>query len=223
MRKVLVILLSLIVLVACGTNNESTKKEEEKATNGEKTETSEDGASLDVDKNLLSVEITVPANMVEDIADTVAQGEEEGFQVTENEDGSLTYKMSKARHKELMGELKANFQETLDEIASSEDFASIEEIKANDDFTEFTMVVDKEKYENSMDVFATIPLGMAGAIYMLFDGQEPDSNFNIQIHMESLENGEVFDTVKFPEDFENEETEQLERRKLMASSKINFI
>lgn len=207
MRKVLVILLSLIVLVACGTNNESTKKEEEKATNGEKTETSEDGASLDVDKNLLSVEITVPANMVEDIADTVAQGEEEGFQVTENEDGSLTYKMSKARHKELMGELKANFQETLDEIASSEDFASIEEIKANDDFTEFTMVVDKEKYENSMDVFATIPLGMAGAIYMLFDGQEPDSNFNIQIHMESLENGEVFDTVKFPEDFENEETE----------------
>lgn len=207
MRKVLVILLSFIVLAACGTNDESTKKEEEKATNGEKTETSEDGASLDVDKNLLSVEITVPANMVEDIADTVAQGEEEGFQVTENEDGSLTYKMSKARHKELMGELKANFQETLDEIASSEDFASIEEIKANDDFTEFTMVVDKEKYENSMDVFATIPLGMAGAIYMLFDGQEPDSNFNIQIHMESLENGEVFDTVKFPEDFENEETE----------------
>lgn len=207
MRKVLVILLSFIVLAACGKNDESTKKEEEKATNGEKTETSEDGASLDVDKNLLSVEITVPANMVEDIADTVAQGEEEGFQVTENEDGSLTYKMSKARHKELMGELKANFQETLDEIASSEDFASIEEIKANDDFTEFTMVVDKEKYENSMDVFATIPLGMAGAIYMLFDGQEPDSNFNIQIHMESLENGEVFDTVKFPEDFENEETE----------------
>lgn len=221
MRKVLVILLSFIVLAACGTNDESTKKEEKKATNEEKTETSEeneDGTSLDVDKNLLSVEITVPANMVEDIADTVAQGEEEGFEVTENEDGSLTYKMSKARHKELMDELKENFQETLDEIALSEDFASIEEIMANDDFTEFTMVVDKEMYENSMDVFATIPLGMAGAIYMLFDGQEPDSNFNIQIHMENAENGEVFDTVKFPEDFEDEESQQMERRKLIASS-----
>ena len=186
------------------------KRKKRKQLTKKKTETSEeneDGTSLDVDKNLLSVEITVPANMVEDIADTVAQGEEEGFQVTENEDGSLTYKMSKARHKELMDELKENFQETLDEIALSEDFASIEEIMANDDFTEFTMVVDKEMYENSMDVFATIPLGMAGAIYMLFDGQEPDSNFNIQIHMENAENGEVFDTVKFPEDFEDEESQ----------------
>lgn len=44
--------------------------------------------------------------MIESTDESIAKAEEEGLKVTENEDGSLTYKMSKSKHKEMMNEIK---------------------------------------------------------------------------------------------------------------------
>ncbi|GAA0307963.1 hypothetical protein GGQ92_002579 [Gracilibacillus halotolerans] len=210
MKKILFILLSLIFVAACGSTEESSSSEteqEEEKTAVESTE-EEEASDIEVDKNLLSVEIDIPANMVDDIETTIAQGEEEGFEITENDDGSLTYKMSKSRHKELMTDMRTNFEETFNEFVNSEEFPSIQDIQPNKDFTEFTMVVDKNLYEESFDGFASITLGMAGAMYIVFDGQTPSDDFNILIDIEDAETGEVFDTIKFPEDLNTEELEQ---------------
>ena len=214
MKKILFILLSIVFVVACSSNDETNKEVEQEdkpatESNEEQAEDDEgqDVAEVEVDKNLLSVEINIPANMVEDIEKTIAEGEEEGFEITENEDGSLTYKMSKSKHKELMAEMRANFEETFDEFTTSEDFPSIQEIQPNKDFTEFTMVVDRDLFEEGMDFFATISLGVAGGMYMVFDGQTPSDDFNILIDLEDADTGEVFDTVKFPDDLNTEEQE----------------
>ena len=218
MKKILFILLSIVFVVACSSNDEAnneveqeenptTESNEEQESHAAEDEAAQDVAEVEVDKNLLSVEINIPANMVEDIEKTIAEGEDEGFEITENEDGSLTYKMSKSKHKELMAEMRASFEETFNEFTTSEDFPSIQEIQPNKDFTEFTMVVDRDLFEEGMDFFATISLGVAGGMYMVFDGQTPSDDFNILIDLEDADTGEVFDTVKFPDDLNTEEQE----------------
>ncbi|MFS0750574.1 hypothetical protein [Oceanobacillus sp. 1P07AA] len=202
MKKVLfLVLLSflMISLAACG--SDSTQQEEASAET-ENEESKKEDESVEVDKNLLSVEVNIPASMIESSEETIANAEEEGLEVTENEDGSLTYKMSKSKHKEIMDEIKTQLNQTTEEITSSGDYPSVQNVTANDDFSEFTMVVDQEKYENSMDGFAAITLGFSGMFYQLYDGVSED-DYNIIIYVEN-ENGEVFNTINYPEDMESD-------------------
>ena len=157
MRKFSFILGLLVIfgLTACSSNEETSNKpkKEEKKTE-EKT--------VEVDKGLFNVEITLPASMFEGedsekvIADAKADGVSE---VTKNSDGSYTYKMSKAKHKELMTEVEKGIVESVEEMKTSGDFTSIKDITYNNSFKEFTIIVDKEAYENSMDGFGVFTLG----------------------------------------------------------------
>lgn len=202
MKKVLILVLFsflTISLAACG--SDSTQQEQASAET-ENEESKKEDESVNVDKNLLSVEVTIPASMIESSEETIANAEEEGLEVTENEDGSLTYKMSKSKHKEMMDEIKTQLNQTMEEIISSEDYPSIQNVISNDDFSEFTMVVDQEKYENSMDGFAAITLGVSGMFHQLYDGVA-DEDYNIMIHVEN-EKGEVFNTINYPEDMESD-------------------
>lgn len=202
MKKVLfLVLLSflMISLAACG--SDSTQQEEASAET-ENEESKKEDESVEVDKNLLSVEVNIPSSMIESSEETIANAEEQGLEVTENEDGSLTYKMSKSKHKEMMDEIKTQLNQTTEEITSSGDYPSVQNVIANDDFSEFTMVVDQEKYENSMDGFAAITLGFSGMFYQLYDGVSED-DYNIVIYVEN-ENGEVFNTINYPEDMESD-------------------
>src|SRR5690606_39726518 len=80
--------------------------------------------------------------------------EEEGVkEVTKNDDGSITYKLTKERHKEMMDEMKKEIDTSIEEMKSGDDFASIKDIKHNDKYSEFTVVVKKEDFENSFDTF----------------------------------------------------------------------
>ena len=60
----------------------------------------------------------------------------------------------------------------------------------------------EEEFEETLDGFATFSLGIAGLYYQLFDGVDPD-DYSISMHMEDSETGETFDTVVFPDDFED--------------------
>ena len=165
MKKCMYLLLSLVIvlLTACSSDDK-----DEKAEKGDK---------LAVDKGLLNVEITIPASFFEgqDLDTVIADAKKDGVsEVTKNDDGSLTYKMSKSKHKELMKELKTNIQKTIDETKNGEDFPSIKDIKANKSYSEFTLEVDQSAFENSMDGFATLTLAMSGMFYQLFDGVDSD-------------------------------------------------
>ena len=205
-----ILALLLIVLTACSSNEQDGKNanSEASANQTEKSEEqSKDGGKLEVDKGLLSVEVTMPASMLEgqDTEEAIASAKEQGIkEVTENEDGSLTYKMSKSVHKEMMNEIGTSIKETIDETKNSEDYVSIKDITHNDSFTKFTMVVDQESYENSMDGFAALTLGMSGMIYQIYDGADPDK-YTVTISLKDEASGEVFDEIVYPDALEENE------------------
>jgi hypothetical protein len=208
MKKIILIvaLICMFVLTACGNDTDEKKVDENTSTETDSANGSEQ--NVEVDKNLLSVEVTIPASMVESTEDTLAAAEEEGLKVTENEDGSLTYKMSKAKHKELLSEIGSQIDQSIEEYKTSGDFVSIQDVVANKDYSEFIVVVNEADYENSMDGFIVLGLGVSGMMYQLYDGKSAD-NYNVEINVEN-ENGEVLSTVNYPEALEELENMEVE-------------
>jgi len=202
-KMLFAILMSVMfTLTACSPSNDSNKEEKQA---GEKTE--ESGGALEVDKGLLTVEVTIPATFIEgeDIDNVVAEAKKDGIKdVTKNEDGSVTYKMSKAQHKKMMKEMKTSVTTYVDEIVNDEDFASIQDIKHNGSFSEFTVVVDKAAYENSFDGFAMLGLAMSGMYYQAFEGTNADK-LNVTVHSKDASTGEIFGTTVYPDALEEME------------------
>jgi Adhesin P1 N-terminal domain len=195
----------LALLSACSSADEEKANQDQSGKeNGE-----ESSENIDVDKGLLNVEITLPASFFEDEADlesTKADAEKEGIKVTKNDDGSLTYKMSKAKHKEMVQEMETEMVASIDEMKNSEDFTSIQDITYNDSFSEYTMIVDKETYENSFDSFAVFGLGLSGMYYQLFNGVNPE-DYKVKIMVQDADTKEVISEVIYPDDLEESEGE----------------
>ena len=199
------LLLTLLTLAACSSKDDANEKADNSKQEDKKTE--ETSGAVAVDKGLLNVEVTVPASFLEgeDIDTVVAQAKEDGIKdVKKNDDGSVTYKMTKAQHKEMMQEMKASVTEYVDELINDEDFASIKDVEYNKDFSKFTLEVDKEAFENSFDGFAAMGLAMSGMFYQVYDGVDAEK-LNVTIDTVDQSTGEVFGTVNYPEAFEDME------------------
>lgn len=192
--------LAVLALAACGADKEASKTSSDK-----KESETEDFA---VDKGLLNVEITMPASFVEgdDVDATIKEAEAEGIKVTKNEDGSLTYKMSKSEHKKMMKDIKTNAEKSIDEIKTDGTFPSVKDITYNNSFSKYTLTVDKAAYENSMDSWSIIGIGITGMMYNLFNGEDMDK-MKINIDVKDEATGEVFDTTVYPDDLEEVESE----------------
>ena len=197
------LLLTLLTLAACSSKDETGEKVDNSKQEDKNTE--ETGETVGVEKGLLNVEVTVPASFLEgeDIDTVVAQAKEEGIKdVKKNEDGSVTYKMTKAQHKEMMKEMKASVTEYVDELIKDEEFASIKNVEVNKDISKFTLTVDKEAFENSFEGFAVLGLAMSGMFYQVYDGVDAEK-MNVTIDTVDQSTGEVFSTVNYPEAFED--------------------
>lgn len=209
MKKLFILPLTLLLgllLVACSQDKESDSGK--KTVNADKTaeETSKD-ESLKVDKGLLNVEVTIPASFYEgqDIDKAITEAKEEGIKdAVKNDDGSVTYKMSKSVHKKMMKELKESVLKTVEELKTSDDFTSIKDVTYNKSFTEFTLTVNKGEFENSFDSMASMGLAIVGMYYQLFGGMDPEK-FKVTVIFKDESNGEVINTVVYPDDLNNEE------------------
>ncbi|WP_338651670.1 hypothetical protein [Lysinibacillus sp. Y5S-8] len=197
MKKLLIlplILLLGILLVACSQGDDSGKKKEGADKASEET--------LKVDKGLLNVEVTIPATLYkgQDIDSIISEAKNSGIkEVIKNDDGSLTYKMSKSEHKKMMKELKERIVKSVEELKTSEDFASINDVAYNKSFSEFTLTVNKEKFEGSFDALASFGLALAGMYYQLFNGADVE-HYKVTVYIKDESNGEVFDTMVYPDE-----------------------
>ncbi len=186
-------------LAACGSDDSNKAKNDNKPAE-------EENESIEVNKKLLSVEVTIPSFFFEedgelDVDKVIADAKADGIdKVTYNEDdGSFTFKMSKSKHKEVMEETKTELVASIDEMIDSGNFSSIQDIKYNKSFSKFTMFVERDAFENSIDGFATLTLGLSGMMYQLFDGVDAE-DCKVTIDIKDVETGEVFDSVVFPDD-----------------------
>ncbi len=160
---------------------------------------------IEVDRSLLSVEITIPASLASetDVDGLVSDFSAEGIDVSDarqNADGSITYKMSRGDHRRLLTSLRESFVESFEE--ADEDFDSVQSITFNDDLTRFRITVDRPAFENSFDGFVVfLPLFAAG-IYAAFDGRDPEG-MRIDIDYIDAATGEVYDTFVAPDDLQD--------------------
>lgn len=161
-----------------------------------------DLGDVEVDRNLLSVDITMPASIFEgdDPPDIVDAAEAQGIQETIlNPDGSVTYRMSRAGHREMLEELCTSMAESLDRLGG--EFASVQAINHNEDFTDIEIRVDREAYENSLDGFAMFEIAIGAGYYQLFAGADADS-YRVVVNTVDADTDETFDTFIYPDDGE---------------------
>lgn len=209
MKKLVALLAaSLLVLGACGNEEAAPAEETENQASTETVDTEEtesEEGGVNVDKGLFNVEVTLPASFFEgeDLAEVVANAEADGIgEATANDDGSVTYKMSKSKHKEMMEEMAASVEETKTDLVESGDFPSIKGVETNKDYSHFTLSVDREAFENSFDGFATMSVGMVGTLYQLFSGVQSD-DLEVLIEVKDVDTDEVISSVVYPEALED--------------------
>ena len=174
MRRILLITLCTVLCLSTG----CTKKKDDSGDTPLPSASSET-QSVQVDENLLTVEITVPKDFVEEgtTQETLDASLAEGIQsATLNEDGSVTYVMTKARHREMMKEMAEEIDKQMEEMVTSGQFPQLTEIKAEDDYWKFTVTTTAQSKEG-LDIysnFSVISFYLFGGMYNSFNGTQTD-------------------------------------------------
>ncbi len=186
---------------------DTTETEESTAEEETEEEESEDSGQVEVDENLLTVEITIPADYLgEDITqeDLDQAVEENGYiSAVLNEDGSATYVMSKSKHEEMMQEMSASLEETLNGLVGSEDYPNITSITHNDDYTSFTVTTTNTELDLA-ESYMVIGLYMYGGLYNTYNGNEVD---NIHVDYVNADSGEIISSADSKDMADSEESE----------------
>lgn len=150
-----------------------------------------------VDENLIMVEVTIQSDFLDEASrpsETLTKEQiEMGYTAVKiNGDGSVTYKIRKSAWRKILEEFRQDMKKTVDETAG--EYAFIDKITYNEDFSEFTVSVDRAKYENGFDNAICLSLYIGAGYYQMFDLKEPKCTFSIT----DASSGETIDTLVYP-------------------------
>lgn len=141
-------------------------------------EATEDGGGLEVDRGIFNVTITIPAEFMDEgktQADYDAQAAENGYKsATLNDDGSVTFVMTRAQHEKMMEEARSSIEQSLSEMCNSEDYPSFVAIDTNSDYTEFTITTTSEEL-GLMEGISVLGFYLFGGMYNAFNGTPVDN------------------------------------------------
>ena len=105
--------------------------------------------------------------------------EEKWESITLNEDGSLTYVMTKDKHDKLIEETVESYKESMDEMIGSEDYPNFLEIDVNENYTEFTVTIKGEELTME-ESFSTLGFYMMSGMYHILNDTTVDNCKGIQ-------------------------------------------
>ncbi len=193
MKKKLIAILLIVsmslTVFSCGSKgaDDSAKKDSEKTEDTEET--------LKAEKNLLSVEVTIPATFVGDSEATLSEeAKSAGVKdITKNADGSLTMKMTKSAHKTLLAEIKSSIDDSINEILSDkENYPSLDSITYNEDVTEFNVNVDPASY-GGLESMVAIAFYFEGNMYQALNAVSEDQIKTI-VNFKNKDSGEIIES-----------------------------
>jgi len=170
-----------------------TTTEEVPLADAETTETIDAMGDVEVDKGLLTVELVMPAEYMEGVTQEAldASTQENGFiSATLNEDGSVTYVMTKDTHSKFMEEFKTQLATALNEMVGSTDYPNITSIETNDDYTEFNVTTTSTELSMN-ESFSVMAFYMYGGMYNIFNGTKTDS---ITVNFINADSGEIINS-----------------------------
>lgn len=198
MKKILALMLSLSLLfliTGCssdsGTESQSPSVQPEQQS--EDVNSFEDLDGLDVEQDLFDVEITIPESFLDEgitQEDLDAEVKESGFQsATLNEDGSVTYVMTKAQHKEMMSGIKEAIDQSLQDMIDPETYPTFVEVTANDDYSQFTVKTTSSEL-GLTESFSVLAFYVYGGMYHAFNGTQVD---DITVSFVNADTGEIIE------------------------------
>lgn len=157
---------------------------------------------ISVDKNLLSVDVTIPASFYGDEKPTQeslnADAKKNGYgKATLNSDGSVTFRMSKAEHRKALAEMKKSVDEYIQETVNDSP-KIFRKVTYNKNMTEFEVLVDKAAFEEDFTAgMIGFGIGVLSAFFQMFNGGVETPMTTIKLL--DKDTGKVFDTLNWPE------------------------
>lgn len=207
MKKYFALLMSFVLLLSITACGSSTSETSAGKPSGNAKESS---SEIKVDEGLLSVDITMPAACFKDETeeDIKKAAEEKGYSgCVINEDGSVTYTMTKKQYKEQLEQLEKGMEETFASMLTGEDaLDSFVSIDHTDDFLEINIHVDPAKYSNWDHLFAPI-LYNYGAYYQFFKGIEADK-VNVVVNFVNNDTKEVLYSCSYKDSKSRAESDE---------------
>ena len=148
----------------------------ETASSDEEWEALEALGDVEVSNGLLIVSLTVPAQYAEGATkEKLDAGAGENYQsAVINEDGSVTYKMTKEQHRNMLASIRDSIDDSLQEIIDDNEHYSISTIDYNKSITEFNIHLDGNELSLG-DSFIAFGFYMIGGMYNVFTGQNVDN------------------------------------------------
>lgn len=130
---------------------------------------------VEMENGILTVTITVPADLVgETTQESLDEGKGELYRsAVLNEDGSVTYKMTKAQHRTMLENIVSAVDESSQELIDDDENYSISAVTHNDDLTEFNVTIDGTEVGFG-DYFTSYSFFMYGILYGKFRGKTPE-------------------------------------------------
>lgn len=188
MKKIIVLVLTIVLAISlCACGGKDNKSD------------SKDNEGINVEKKLFDVEVTLPAMFFTDTTpeEITAAAKEKGFyECTVNDDGSVTYKMSTAQHKEMLKEVADRIQESIDSVMNDATmYQSFQEIKHNDDMSQFDIIVDKNSF-GLFDSIAAMMFYIDGALYQTLSGKATDA-IDVIVNFVDSATGEIINTASY--------------------------
>ena len=177
--QVLLCILMMLNLVGCSGNKSSDdKKSGNEASEGIQVSTGDDSARIY--NTVTNVKVTLPASLFEYVDEEISQEDldkaafENGFiSATLNEDGSVTYVMSKDKYNAYVAELAMSIDKGLEELCNTEN-STIVDIKHNADFTDYTITLDADVV-GFTESFVSLAIVLYSAFYYGFTGKDMTS------------------------------------------------
>lgn len=139
----------------------------------------------------------------EDIATIKADAAKDGItDVTQNEDGSVTYKMTKAAHQKMIDETKQETIENINKFKNDSSFPGIKDIKNENDLSKITILMDKSKYDETTEYMLVFDVGTEIYFYRIIEGDNATSQ-KVEFDFVDQATNKNFKTVAYPDDLNN--------------------
>ena len=145
---------------------------------------------VDVNKGVFNVTLTMPKEYMEDVTqeDLDESRKKKGYKsATLNEDGSVTFVMTKEQHNNLIDEIKKSLSDSVDELVTSGEYPAISKIDYNDDFTSYTVTTSNSEPDFSESLMVYI-LYSYGGMYGVYSGKRAE---NVHVDFVNEESKEI--------------------------------
>lgn len=131
---------------------------------------------VEVENGFLTVSITLPKDLVTDEVNQKKLDAEAGnsyLSAKLNNDGTVTYKLTKAQYRAMLDGITEGMKESFQEMINDEN-RSIREIKHNDTYSVFDVTLDTDTVGLG-DSFTVLAFYMYGGLYGIFSGNRADN------------------------------------------------